>query len=284
MLKNFKYYAGLVDADAYLGLSFNKSTDGTYLVYTEAAIGLRWDSADKVLPALAEEYRVSLYEEEKKKPVGELQKKVQLRGSKGVRFLEQIKNHLVLKRGLAEYLISMNGKKLQEEELPVVRARIKELRADRTLSKKDYPSRQWFAGYIDGDGCFTTVFNKDGGLAFRLCITSHRDDPQGIELIRKAYGGSIYVRKDGNLFYYLTLKNDGASDKLFEGVLPHIKARRAQADYVRSVLRSGSHLKKNGATYQSNQKIRKKLQELKRPKSSEPQRLSEITPAGEAIV
>lgn len=284
MLKNFKYYAGLVDADAYLGLSFNKSTDGTYSVYTEAAIGLRWDSADKVLPALAKEFKVSLYDEEKKKPAGELQRKIQLRGNKGVRFLQLIKNHLVLKRNLAEYLISMNAKKLTEEDLPAVRAKIKELRAERTPSKKDYPSRQWLAGYIDGDGCFTTVFNKNGGLAFRLCITSHKDDPQGLELIRKAYGGSIYIRKDGNLFYYLTLTNDGVADKLFDGVLPHIKVRRAQADYVRSVIRSGRHLKKNGATYKSNQEIHLKLQELKKSKSSEPQRLSEITPAGEAIV
>lgn len=281
MLKNFKYYAGLADADAYTGLSFNKSTDGTYLVYATVKYSFRWDTARKVLPALCEEFNVKPYDV--KKSNGELQEAVTLTGSKAVQLLQQIKNHSILKRNLMEWLISMNGKKLTQDELPDVRSKLKSLRADKTLSKKDYPSRQWLAGYIDGDGCFTSVYDKKyGGIVFRLMITSHKDDPQGIELIRKAYGGYIYVRKDMNYSYHLSLADRGTAEKLFKGVLPHIKVKRTQADFVWGVIRNGRHLKKNGATPQSNKELHERLKFLKQPNRL--QRLNETTPEGEATV
>ena len=281
MLKNFKYYAGLADADAYTGLSFCKSTDGSYNVYATIKYAFRWDTADKVLPALCEEYDVTPFRRKPKE--GDYQQSVQLTGKKAVRLMEQIKKHSILKRQLMEWLISMNGKNLTKEELPGVRAKLKSLRADKTLSKKDYPSRQWTAGYIDGDGCFASMYDKKhGGLVFRVMITSHRDDPQGVLLMQKAYGGNVYVRKDGNLCYTFSLADKDSAEKFFSGVLPHIRVKRAQADFILSVLRKGRHLKKNGATPESNLELHNKLKELK--KANRPQRLSETTPEGEATV
>ena len=279
MLKNFKYYAGMMDADGSITLSFYKSTNGTYNIYAAAQLRLRWDSADKVLPQLAEAYNVNIVDIEKTSPIGEPQKGVFLTGNKAVRFLEQIKNHCVIKKELAEFVISQNGRNATKEELPEIRKKLKEVRADKTLSKKDYPSRQWLAGYIDGDGCLTAVFDKKyGGLAFRLMITSHKDDPQGVYLINKRYGGFVQIRKDDNFCLVVPLKDLN----LLAGVLPHLKVKRVQADLLVHVIRSGCHLKKNGATLESNRLLAEKLKNLKKP--NRPQRLSEITPAGEATV
>lgn len=281
MLKNFKYYAGLADADAYLGLSFNKSTNGCYSVYAVVKYAFRYDTAEKVLPELSKEFKVRYFTCEKE--LGLPQGVVNLLGSKAVMLLNQIKKHLVIKRQLAEWLVSVNGKSFTEDEIRGVREKLKQLRADQTLSGKVRPSNQWLAGYIDGDGCFTSVYDKKyGGIVFRLMITSHKNDPQAVELVRRHYGGMIQVRKDQNLCYVLSLADRGAAEKLFKGVLPHIKVKRAQADLIQGVLRNGRHLKKNGATPESNKILHDKLKSLKKP--NRPQRLSEITPEGEAIV
>lgn len=276
MLKNFKYYAGLIDSDGYVGLSFNKSTNGKYNVYAVVQLRLREDAAKKVLPYLASFYKVHPFIEEKK--LGKPQTGIMLSGKKAVRFLNEIKKHSVLKRNLMEWVIQNNGKSFFEEELPEIRRRLKELRADRSPSRKPFPSRQWAAGYIDGDGCLFSDLTQEGYLHFKLCIASHMNDPQGLELLSKHYGGVITVRKDGNLSYVLSVTK---SCKLLADVLPHIKIKRAQFDLVKHVIDSGCHLKKNGASRESNRAIHTKLKELK---SYRPQRLNEITPEGEATV
>ena len=281
MLKNFKYYAGLADADAYLGFSSYKSTNGSYSIYACVKFAFRYDTAEKVLPELSREFKVRYAVEGKEQ--GLPQGRIDLTGNKAVMLLNQLKKHLVIKKELAEWLISINGISVTQEELKDLRAKLKRLRADKTLSGKVRPSNQWLAGYIDGDGCFTSVHDKKyGGLVFRLMITSHKDDPQAVELIRRHYGGVIQVRKDQNLCYILSLADRGAAEKLFDGVLPHIKVKRVQADMIQGILRKGCHLKKNGATLESNKILHEKLKELKKP--NRPQRLSEITPEGEAIV
>lgn len=264
MLKHFKYYAGLADADAYIGMYVNKNSDGSYTLYSTIKYAFRWDTARKVLPEICEHFSVTSREFEKE--LGQNQESVTLIGKKAVRLLEQLKNHLVLKKELAKWVIGINGLKVDENYLQKARGTLRGLRSDTTPSIKQYPSRQWLAGYIDGDGCLTSVYDKKyGGLVFRLMITSHKDDPQGIELIKKTYGGEIYVRGDRNLAYYLSLADAGKADKLLSEVLPHIRVKRAQFDFVRHVLRSGRHLKKNGATPESNKELHLKLQELKKP-------------------
>jgi hypothetical protein len=229
-----------------------------------------------VLPYLASFYKVNTFIEEKK--LGKPQMGIMLSGKKAVRFLNEIKKHSVLKRHLMEWVIQNNGKSFFEEELPEIRRRLKELRADRCSSRKPFPSRQWAAGYIDGDGCLFSDLTQDGYLHFKLCIAAHMNDPQGLELLSKHYGGVITVRKDGNLSYVLSVTK---SCKLLADVLPHIKIKRAQFDLVKHVIDSGCHLKKNGASRESNRAIHIKLKELK---SYRPQRLNEITPEGEATV
>jgi hypothetical protein len=276
MLKNFKYYAGLIDSDGYVGLSFNKSTNGKYSLYATVQLRLREDSAEKVIPYLADFYKVVPYKEEKQ--LGNPQLGILLSGKKAVRFLNEIKKHSILKRAIMEFVIEHNGLSFNESELPEIRSRLKELRADRTSSKKPFPSRQWVAGYIDGDGCLFSDLTREGYLHFKLCITSHKNDPQGIELIAKYYGGVITIRNDGNYSYVLSVTK---SCKLLADVLPHIKIKRAQFDLVKYVIDSGCHLKKNGATRENNYIIHTKLKELK---SYRPQRLNETSPEGQATV
>lgn len=276
MLKNFKYYAGLIDSDGYVGLSFNKSTNDNYNLYAVVQLRLREDSAIKVLPYLADFYKVNIYKEEKE--LGNPQLGLLLSGKKAVRFLNEIKNHSVLKRNLIEFVIQHNGKSFSQSSLPEIRNQLKEFRADRTASRKPFPSRQWTAGYIDGDGCLFSDLSIEGYLHFKLCISSHKNDPQGIELITKYYGGVITIRNDGNYSYVLSVTK---SCKLLADVLPHIKIKRSQFDLVKHVIDSGCHLKKNGATRDSNHVIHAKLKELK---SYQPQRLNEISPEGQATV
>jgi len=279
MLKNFKYYAGFTDSDGYVGLSFNKSTNNRYSVYASVAIRNRWDQAEKVLLPLESEFNTKRFYQEKTNPPGEMQIGISLTGNKAIMFLNQIKNHCIIKKELITFVTEANGKSFTEEELPAIRSKIKELRADTTLSRKDYPSRQWTAGYIDGDGCFSSSVTKEGYMSFKLVVASHKNDPQGVMLLAKHYGGVVNVRKDGNLSYVLVISKGSL---LLSDVLPHLKIKRVQAELIQEVLNKGSHLKKNGATFESNQKLLQHLKMLKQ--SNQPQRLNETPSEEEATV
>ena len=249
MLKNFKYYAGLLDSDGSVDFRAFKSTNGTYNLYTTANLSQAWNRRALLQP-VADVFGVEVTRNNN-------QARVMLSGDKAVRFYQQISKHLVIKRELAEWVVSLNKTNVGAEELKVIRNQKKKLRADNTLSARQYPSRQWSAGYIDGDGCFTLSQCKRGYMKFAVSVLAHKNDWQGVHLLASHYGGSLNVRGDHIVWTHGLAK----SSKILSDTVRHLKIKRKKADFLLDILRNGRHLLMNGATYQSNQELISKFHE-----------------------
>lgn len=61
------------------------------------------------------------------------------------------------------------------------------------VKSKNHPTWAWVAGYLDGDGCYT-LSNRAVHIG---CIT-HKDQLDGVKLLHKAFGGSLYDPREDN--------------------------------------------------------------------------------------
>jgi len=254
-MKYVKYYAGLFDADGSFDMWPTKRQNGKYYINIKATL---YQKDRSVFSHLVEEYGVEIKE-------GKGCSYVTLHGSKAERLMNILKKHLVIKGAVAEYLLSMKGKTV--EDIKAVRLNIKAKRAEQT-TEKNYPSRQWMAGYVDGDGCLYSSFRKkDGNLEFKLAVVSHYTQEAGLLLLHKAFGG--YITSQGDVRKW----NLSLSVTKGKQVLPffkeHLKMKKDQADLILGCLTTGKHFRKRGASWEGNRLIHLQLQELKLPASTE---------------
>lgn len=272
-MKNIKYYAGLLDSDGSIQLTPYKVKDG-YIIRFLICFSQKTDN-DYILEDLAKEYEIDICRTERydvRINKTNRESKLNLSCNKAIRFLEQVNKHLVIKRILSDFALKMDKRQVNEHELKQLRKVFKSLRDNKELSVKNFPSRQWLAGYIDGDGYIGSSYRqKDGNLEFKCIITSHINDPQGIYLINKIFKGYIIVN-DNTIRLNIPLNKTNA-ESFITYFNSHLRLKKNQFDFVLDVLRKGKHFKKNGATERSNMEIHKTLQELKKP-----QRLSEHSP------
>lgn len=66
---------------------------------------------------------------------------------------------------------------------------------------------QWFAGFVDGDGCFTLHQKTNGSWAFELTVRQHRYNRQVLEHIKGMLGVGAILRRwsqDNMLTYSIT--------------------------------------------------------------------------------
>lgn len=183
-----KYCAGLVDSDGYIGFNIKKTLSG-FKVSPRVTIKQRKDRS-KVLYKIAEDWELNVYDDANTHCIV-------FTGNKALRFLERIKNHLVIKPDVAEFVSSINTIECSEDELKKLKEILRKLKENQKISKKNYPSRKWLAGYFDGDGSLQA--DKQGNL--RLQFTSHNNEEAGIVLINKAFGGSIHRDKNTTKLY-----------------------------------------------------------------------------------
>ena len=74
-----------------------------------------------------------------------------------------------------------------------LKSEAKHRRFNSPRTTKNHPTWAWVAGYLDGDGCYTNKKNvKNVG-----CI-SHYQDLCGLQLLKKAFGGTIYPPREDN--------------------------------------------------------------------------------------
>ncbi|RZL07606.1 MAG: hypothetical protein EOO89_22815, partial [Pedobacter sp.] len=65
-------------------------------------------------------------------------------------------------------------------------------------SERDLRFKQWLAGLIDGDGCFS--LSKKGYAS--LEITMHIRDERALQAVKNVYGGSIKLRSNAKALRY----------------------------------------------------------------------------------
>lgn len=130
------------------------------------------------------------------------------------------------------------------------------------LKPKNHPSFAWMSGYIDGNGCYYSKFrvrkNGNNSQVMNLEVVCHGNDAAILAFMQKAFGGAISPAGNGaNAMRWR--RNLGVKDRSFAlGFLPKLV--------------SHSRLKKH------------KIEQMIAFHHSQPQRLSERTPAGGTIV
>ena len=241
-----KYFAGFIDADGSFNLFVQKLSNGLFKIYPKVSLS-QLEFRNDSLRELADHYEVSVHKINKG-----VVDNVSLHCNKAITFINLIKNHLVIKRDVAEYILSVSGKEVTEEELKAIKSVVKQLRKKNTPDK-NFPSRKWMAGYIDGDGCFYAKVTNKGVLNCKLIIASSSDALAGIELIKKCFGGSIRIQ--GNVGYYELHISSSKATELYEYIGKHLRIKKSQMELVRNWVGENRHAKSKGATYESNKKF-----------------------------
>lgn len=212
-----KYIAGLIDADGSIRLHFNKRKDGTYRAAASVKLSLVGN-----IKYLAEEFNLNwrLYPRDRYKDCEE----VYIFGKKAVNFLNRIKNHLRIKKHLAEWVIDNHGKVVKDPK--ELKYELRKVRAE--TANKDYgrhPSRAWLAGYFDGDGCI--AFHKRRNECW-FQITGWSKDKKILETLSKCFGGKVYNHSGDSVCYKLYLGRKGAP--IIEYIKAHVVIRKYQLD------------------------------------------------------
>lgn len=250
-MKNIKYYAGFFDADGSFDIYPTKRPNGSYYINIRATL---YQKGRVVLDEFAKYWEVDV-----KPSKGCFC--VSLSGSKAEMFMKEVKRHLVVKKSVVEFLLPLKGTKT--DDIKALREKVREVRKQ-TSPEKLYPSRQWMAGYIDGDGCIYSNFRKaDGNLSFKLSVVSHVSQTAGLRLMEKAFGGHITEQQDVRKWTIELSITKGKQLLEFFGM--HLRNKKQQADLVLDCLRSKKHFRRNGASYDENVILHKTLQELKLP-------------------
>jgi len=256
---DMKYFAGLFDADGSFTAEPRKLKDGGYTLQLRATL-YQLDKAD-VIREFAEYWGATIQQH----PNGTLN--VSIRCNKALRFMEQVKKHLIVKRPLVEYLIGLQGEKVNKTVWKIVKAEIKKLRSNE-ISGKTYPSRRWVAGYVDGDGCFVCNYRKkDGNVSVTLVVSSIETASAGIKLLHKFFGGKIYtsLQNGKNIQQWRVYLSESNSKKIIGYFGKHLRIKKAQADYILGYIGKGKHYLRRGTSPEQNLKFKTNLSAMKHP-------------------
>lgn len=74
-----------------------------------------------------------------------------------------------------------------------------------SFSERDLKFKQWLAGLIDGDGCFTLSKKGYAGLEITMDIR----DERALQAVKNVYGGSIKLRSNANALRYRLHHKEG---------------------------------------------------------------------------
>lgn len=245
-----KYFAGFVDADGSLGIHIRKRDDGLFSLYPKVQVGqLTFRSSN--LEELAKNFNVSV--KEKKGTDFSL---CDFCGTKARNFIELIKNHLVIKDDLAEYILTI-PEVVDATQLKLIKSNIKSLRK-KNQPTKNHPSRKWMAGYVDGDGCFSGSVKHNGTLNIKLSIACCSDATAGIRLIQKAFGGTIY-KSAGNSTYYEAYLGEAKTKEFYDNFGKHLRIKKDQMLLVRNYVGENKHSMSNGGSPEANREFLKSL-------------------------
>lgn len=206
-----KYLAGLLDADGWFGFQWKTETKAypklclkqkseTVLNWIRKNIGLGWFTEDS--------WCVS-----SKRDLNAL--------------LPHILKHMVIKAKLWEWVYTTDAPSKAEWTL--------RRRTDvGPLRSKKHPTWAWVAGYLDGDGWIShTKRNDTNGYTTRVGVLSHHSDRIAVDLLYKAFGGSICVKKDGVQWQHgLGKGNRDFAINFLSKLVPHLVRKRHNAEMI----------------------------------------------------
>lgn len=255
-----KYVAGFFDSDGSVGLNWCRSKVNTdcfrfTLRITFAQHSLR---------------RSVLEEIQKKFGFGNIQDKdreglhLVFNSNYALRVAERIHKHCVIK---GEYLRNLmhifqnNNVEYTKQEKDLLMSQLKILRKQKNPRIYNYPSRKWMAGYIDGDGSLYSSWNKQKeNMKPMLAAATSTWDTAGVELLQKAYKGSIFYKKGDGVVWQLPLTKENIP--ILKHLANNLILKKRNAEFIIEILREGKHYRKNGCTTEQGLKYHNYLKSL----------------------
>jgi hypothetical protein len=240
-----KYLAGIIDADGSMSFKFNKVKEGytvhlrLYIASSEAV-----DKDFKMLRTVHKETGIGKLHLKAQKTSGGNWTgfwQVQARNELNI-LLPRLLKHLVIKgkhfNKLYRTYVELKGKKLTKEETDLLKELAQESRKKAgAIKPKKHPTWGWLAGYIDGDGHLKNkIYPKSSSHQLRLQAVCHKNDVVALELIQKAFGGSIRTpsttpqlrRYDRNLGF----SESSFSIKFLRKLVKYLIIKRYQAEQI----------------------------------------------------
>lgn len=214
-----KYLAGLLDADGSLSFKFAKQNGSCRLhlsLSLDASLAI---DQHGYLTSLAERAgNVYTYKRELSE---HLQQKWMVgKASELNQLLPRIIKHMVIKGKhwdwmYTTYLVKLKQNISAEEEITLKIQSTISRSISGSVKHKKHPTWAWVAGYLDGDGHYSKRYDKNPQKTtlMRITLTSHESDFSGVNLLQKAFGGTInHDKKHPWLIWH---RNLGVTDHSF---------------------------------------------------------------------
>lgn len=194
-----KYLAGLLDADGSLSFKFCETSAGRTYLYLVLSLSASC-SIDRYgyIPSLSERAGKLVKIVYEKESYSDAYKwSVQSRGELN-QLLPRLLKHMVIKGRHWDWLYQTFCQTKGQD----VSSAVAQLKEDSISSRKNtgpikpkkHPTWAWVAGYLDGDGCYTLSSKPQ----LHVGAIAHTSDVCGLELLFKAFGGSIYQPREDN--------------------------------------------------------------------------------------
>lgn len=244
---SYKYIAGFMDSDGCVMVKWKTPTQKPIL---SVSWSQRQDQ-DEVLYLIQEVIGGSIRTKEKS---GTFYSELVLTGKEAHTALNRFVQHLVIKRDYAEACIAAS--QVPPIDLIAAKARLKAIRVGGRRDTPQHPSRKWLAGYFDGDGNIAcSIYKPTGTATIMLNLATAEWDLVGIQLVKKAFGGSIRHRPESNTYLWCLSTPASKFMQLYEYFGKHMVVKKSQMDFLYGCSQQGSFY--GGAV------IRKTLMELK---------------------
>jgi hypothetical protein len=246
-----KYLAGLLDADGSLSFKFCKTSSGATYLYLILGLSASVNiDVHNYLGTLAERVgSLSLITYEKETYSDARSWRVQSRSDLD-QLLPRLMKHMVIKakhwQTLYETFTKLKGVDVtdQVEELKQFSAESRDNTGP--LKPKKHPTWAWVAGYLDGDGCYN--FKKN---AMHVGAIAHVKDVCALQLLHKAFGGSLYEpQKDNTQLWRHGLGNSQKSFALMflPNVVKHSRLKKHKIEQMINFHKQPQRLNELNAT------------------------------------
>jgi NTP pyrophosphatase (non-canonical NTP hydrolase) len=181
--EEYQYIAGLIDSDGNIDLSKRKRKNG-YAVFPKITIGQKFEySIKKIKEILGVGF---IYKQKNGLLIFEINSK------KCFSTLKEIEKYLVLKRDRASFINNYSiDDRFSLSDINNIRKQFIEISTNEICYVESF-SHAWFAGFIDGDGCFLSKKpNNSKKLNFELVVSYHKKYNALFLYLCEIYGGRV---------------------------------------------------------------------------------------------
>ena len=223
---DIKYLAGLMDADGSLCFHFREYKEGHYNVSLKLVLqqSLSIDRNGKLIEWLSGfgGFKQFIKIQDVNHPNWSDANRWTVTSNAELNMLiPRLTKHMVIKakhwQAMLDKYKGIFGKTVSEVEMEGLKEFAVQSRLDSgPLKHKKHPTWAWVAGYIDGDGYYYMRSRKrNWGVAKELTVrvVCHDNDVQALELLHKAFKGSLKKNNHENTYYWS--RNLGNADASF---------------------------------------------------------------------